>query len=118
VLVAQYLTSMEQCYNWRPDAGGDPDMVYIPPVEQRRTSYVFGTGVGFSENWAVVSMPDGAVATIDGSDVATTCAPVFTDGELGGVTYRAYHCVMVFGYYGAGSYQYPAGSEMHRIFFG
>ena len=26
--------------------------------------------------------------------------------------------VMVFGYYAVGSYQYPAGSEMRRIFFG
>jgi hypothetical protein len=136
VIVAQYLTARDQCYDWRPEAGGDPDMVYIPPVEQRRNTYIFATGEGFSENWAVVSMPEGASATIDGNDVATTCTRVYTDGELDGLTYRAYHCeildgrheviatgdqnvgVMVFGYYNAGSYQYPAGSEMRRIFFG
>jgi hypothetical protein len=136
VIVAQYLTARDQCYYWRTSAGGDPDMVYIPPVEQRRATYIFGTGVGFSETWAVVSMPDGASATIDGADVASTCTPVYTDGVLDGVTYRAYHCaisedrhevlstgdqpvgVMVFGYYNAGSYQYPAGSEFNRIFFG
>ena len=136
VIVAQYLTARDQCYYWRTSAGGDPDMVYIPPVEQRRATYIFGTGVGFSETWAVVSMPDGASATIDGNDVASTCTPVYTDGVYDGDTYRAYHCsieeerhevqstgdqpvgVMVFGYYNAGSYQYPAGSEFNRIFFG
>jgi hypothetical protein len=34
---------------------------------------------------------------------------VTSDGVVG---------VMVFGYYAVGSYQYPAGSEMRRIFFG
>ncbi len=134
VILAQYLTARDQCYDWRPSAGGDPDMVYIPPVEQRRTTYIFATGQGFSENWAVVSMPDGASATIDGNDVASLCTVVYVDGMLDGLTYRAYHCaivdgrhevtamgdqpvgVMVFGYYNAGSYQYPAGSDFRRIF--
>jgi hypothetical protein len=111
-------------------------MTYIPPVEQRRTNYIFATGVGFSENWAVVSMPEGAAATIDGVDVESSCGAPRTDGELGGVDYRAFYCpisdgrhevvsgdttpvgVMVFGYYNAGSYEYPAGSELRRIFFG
>ena len=135
VHVVQYIPARDQCYNWRPSAGGDADMVYIPPVEQRRNTYIFATGEGFSENWAVVSIPDGVSATIDGDDVAATCSPSYTDGDIGGVTYRAYHCligdgrhdvtsvggevgVMVFGYYAVGSYQYPAGSEMRRIFFG
>jgi len=136
VIVAQYIVSQEQVYQWRPEAGGDSDMVYIPPVEQRRGTYIFTTGEGFSENWAVVSMPEGASATIDGNDVATTCRPSYDDGRLDGVLYRAYHCeiadgrhevdatggepvgVMVFGYYSVGSYQYPAGSEYRRIFFG
>ena len=134
VIVAQYIVSQEQCYNWRGPAGGDADMVYVPPVEQRRNTYIFATGEGFSENWAVVSMPEGTTATIDGDDVEATCRPMYTDGDLEGVTYRAYHClivdgrhdvtstgvvgVMVFGYYAVGSYQYPAGSEMRRIFFG
>ena len=142
VHVVQFISSMEQCYDWRPEAGGDGDMMYVPPVEQRRTNYIFTTGVGFSENWAVVSMPEGAVATIDGRDVASTCSPSYTDGEIEGVTYRAYHCeiedgrhdvvsvpppgsdaalpigVFVYGYYAAGSYSYPAGSNLVRIFFG
>lgn len=136
VHVVQYLTARDQVYHLRPSAGGDPDMVYIPPVEQRRNTYIFTTGVGFSENWAVISMPEGASATIDGDDVAATCGTPLEDGLLDGVRYRAYYCqigegrhdvaatgdqpvgVMVFGYYNVGSYQYPAGSEMRRIFFG
>jgi len=82
-----------------------------------------------------MSMLEGTTATIDGDDVASTCGVTYDDGELAGIRYRAYHCpiadgrhdvtstptpvgVMVFGYYNAGSYQYPAGSEMRRIFFG
>lgn len=135
VHVVQFISSRDQCYDWRPEAGGDGDMMYVPPVEQRRNNYIFTTGVGFSENWAVVSMPEGAAATIDGADVATTCSPTYTDGELDGTTYRAYHCsiadgrheviadtlpvgVIVYGYYNAGSYVYPAGSNLVRIFFG
>lgn len=135
VHVVQFISSRDQCYDWRPGAGGDGDMMYVPPVEQRRTNYIFTTGVGFSENWAVVSMPEGASATIDGLDVATTCAPTYLDGEIEGTTYRAYHCVIVdgrheviadtlpvgvivYGYYNAGSYSYPAGSNLVRIFFG
>jgi hypothetical protein len=136
VIVAQFIVSQEQVYEPRATAGGDSDMVYIPPVEQRRGTYIFTTGEGFSENWAVVSMPEGASATIDGADVAGTCHPSYPDGTLDGVMYRAYHCqiadgrhdvtatgeqpvgVMVFGYYAVGSYQYPAGSEYNVIFFG
>jgi hypothetical protein len=136
VIVAQFIVSQEQVFHPRATAGGDSDMVYVPPVEQRRGTYIFTTGEGFSENWAVVSMPEGASATIDGADVATTCHPSYPDGRLDTVMYRAYHCeiadgrhevtatgddpvgVMVFGYYSVGSYQYPAGSEYRRIFFG
>ncbi|MBI5501094.1 MAG: IgGFc-binding protein [Deltaproteobacteria bacterium] len=135
VHVVQFIPARDQCYDWRPSAGGDADMVYIPPVEQRRNTYIFATGEGFSENWAVVSIPEGTTATIDGDDVASTCTRTYDDGVLDGLSYRAYHCpiadgrhdvtstptsvgVMVFGYYNAGSYQYPAGSEMRRIFFG
>ncbi|MDI7269352.1 MAG: IgGFc-binding protein [Myxococcota bacterium] len=136
VHVAQFLTAQAQVYHGRSTAGGDPEMILVPPVEQRRNAYVFTTGVGFSENWAVVSMPEGASATLDGADVASTCTAAYTDGELDGLTYRAYHCpiadgvhqvlatgvdpvgVIVYGYFEAGSYGYPAGSELRRIFFG
>ncbi|MDI7267747.1 MAG: IgGFc-binding protein [Myxococcota bacterium] len=107
----------------------------VPPVEQRRGTYIFTTGRGFAENWAVVSMPLGSAATIDGADVASTCGAPRTDGEMDGLTYVSYFCriadgrhevvgedgevgVIVYGYYNAGSYGYPAGSDLERIFFG
>lgn len=107
-------------------------MIPVPAVEQRRGYYLFTTGEGFSENWAVVSTPDGTSATIDGADVAATCDD-WTDGTLDAVTYRAYYCaiadgthvvdagdtpvgVTVWGYDDAGSYGYPAGSDLREIF--
>jgi hypothetical protein len=135
VHVVQFLTARDQVYEWRPSAGGDPDMMYVPPVEQRRTTYIFTTGERFSENWAVISMPEGASATLDGVDVAGSCRSPLTDGSLEGTTFRAYYCpisdgrheveadnpqvgVIVYGYYNAGSYAYPAGAELRRIFLG
>jgi hypothetical protein len=128
IQVVQYLTTHQRT----EDDIGDPEMIPVPAVEQRRGYYLFTTGEGFSENWAVVSMPDGTAATIDGADVADTCDD-WTDGTLGGVTYRAYYCaitedvhvvdagdapvgVTVYGYYEAGSYGYPAGSDLREIF--
>lgn len=133
VHVVQFLVVRDMTYNWR--VGGDSEMIYFPPVEQRRGTYIFTTGRGFAENWAVVSMPLGSAATIDGADVASTCGAPRTDGEMDGLTYVSYFCriadgrhevvgvdgevgVIVYGYYNAGSYGYPAGSDLERIFFG
>jgi len=128
VLVAQYLTGRDQVYGARPAATGDPDLAYVPAVEEWGTRYVFVAVEGYAETWASITMPDGAAATIDGDDVATSCAATYADGELDGEVYRAYHCplsgllhevtatgtapvpigVMVFGYGPTVSYQYPA----------
>jgi hypothetical protein len=78
-------------------------------------------------------MPEGTSATIDGADVASTCGTSYTDGELGSSTVVSYYCpiedghhivdagdqvvgVTVYGYYSAGSYGYPAGSDLREIF--
>lgn len=128
VQVIQVLTTQQQT----EDFIGDSTMVQFPAAEQRRSYYVFTTGEGFAENWAVVSMPEGTDATIDGADVASTCER-HEDGSLGSVTYHAYYCeiddghhvvdagerpvgVTVYGYYSAGSYGYPAGSDLREIF--
>jgi hypothetical protein len=130
VHVVQILTSMEQT----EEAIGDPSLIQFPAVEQRRSKYVFTTGEGFSENWAVVSMPEDAEATIDGTSVVTSC-DWDIDGELDGVTYRSYYCAIsagthivdgagepvgltVYGYFEAGSYGFAGGSDMREIFFG
>ncbi len=129
VQVVQLLVVREQTETY----SGDPTMVPFPAVEERRSFYVFTTGLNFSEHWAVVSMPDGTTASIDGDDVASTCTRKL-DGDLGGQTYYSYYCeidesvqhtvdageqpvgVTVYGYYGAGSYGYPAGSDLREIF--
>jgi hypothetical protein len=129
VQVVQILTTQQQT----EDFIGDASMIPFPAVEQRRPFYVFTTGEGFSENWAVVSMPEGVDALIDGADVASTCGSPHTDGTLDGLTYASYYCeiedgphvvdgvdepvgVTVYGYYSAGSYGYPAGSDLREIF--
>jgi len=128
VLVAQYLAGRGQVYRARAAASGDPDLVYVPPVEEWGTRYLFPTVDGYAETWAAITMADGASATIDGEDVATTCTAGFPAGELDGVAYRSYHCaliglvhealatgaspepfgVMVFGYGITVSYQFAA----------
>jgi hypothetical protein len=128
VLVAQYLTGRDQVYQARADASGDPDLVYVPPVEEWGTRYLFPTVEGYAETWAAITLADGASATVDGEDVATACTAGFPAGELDGVAYRSYHCaltglvhealatgaspepfgVMVFAYGITVSYQYAA----------
>jgi len=117
---------------------GDSSLLYVPAVDQRRGLYVFATGKNFSRNHAVISMEKGTKAMIDGNDVATTCAGPTEDGELDGTVYESYVCdieegvhevhsgdspenankpiaVMSYGYYSAGSYAYPAGSDLREI---
>jgi len=130
VHVVQVLASMDQT----EERIGDPSLIHFPAVEQRRSKYVFTTGEGFAENWAVVSMPEDATATIDGADVGASC-DWDLDGELMGITYRSYYCpisagthvvdgagepvgLTVYGYFEAGSYGFPGGSDLREIFFG
>jgi len=129
VHVVQFLVSQMQTEN----VIGDSSMVPFPSVEERRAYYVFTTGINFTQNYAVVSLPQGFDATIDGAQISSACGSPVTIGELDGYTYVAYTCeisegahvvdggrqpvgVIVYGYYRAGSYAYPAGSDMRKIF--
>jgi len=113
------------------DAGniGDNSLLYVPPVEQRRDNYVFTTGQGFTEHWAVVSTVAGTSADIDGTAIDSTwCSGPATDGDLNGDTYVTWTCpiteaahtftssanagLAIYGYYSAGSYAYPAGAGL------
>jgi hypothetical protein len=117
---------------------GDTALLYVPAVEQRRGVYVFTTGQGFSSNYAVISAPENTPMKIDDLDVETTCDGPLIDGELEGLTYESWTCeiadgahmvhsgdspdeadypigVLVYGYYYAGSYAYPAGSDLREI---
>lgn len=129
VHVVQFLTSQQQCTR----VIGDPSMIPFPAVEERRTYYVFNTGVGFEESYAVISIAQGFDATIDGQDISSVCDGPVATGELDGRVYLQYTCrisegvhtvdggsqpvgVIVYGYYTAGSYGYPAGSDLRKIF--
>jgi len=136
--VAQYLVEAGNT-----DANvGDAALLYVPAVEQRRGLYVFTTGQGFSENHAVISMPQGAdVHYTDGAATlevnGTNCLGPLANGTIGSITYVAFDCpiqdgvhmaysgdspeetegdigVFVYGYYYAGSYAYPAGSDLRH----
>ena len=108
---------------------GDSSMLVVPPVEQRRDSYIFTTGVGFASNHVVVSMVDGTAAELDGTDLAAYgCSGPATEGTLGADLYVAWECdiadgvhtldaaddvgIYVYGYYNAGSYAYPGGAGL------
>jgi hypothetical protein len=117
---------------------GDTALLYVPAVDQRRGVYVFTTGVNFSSNYAIVSMPENIPAKIDGLDVDAVCDGPLSDGEIESVPYESWTCeiedgahvvhsgntpdeadypigVLVYGYYYAGSYAYPAGSDLRAI---
>ncbi len=119
---------------------GDSSLLYVPAVDQRRGLFIFTTGKGFASNWAVISMPEGVGVTIDNTDVKTNsnCNGPRIDGDLEGTTYEEWTCkiqdgvhtvhsgstpektgepigVYVYGYYNAGSYAYPAGSDLREI---
>ncbi|MCP4679042.1 MAG: hypothetical protein GY854_26845 [Deltaproteobacteria bacterium] len=114
-------------------AMGDSALLYVPAVNQRRKHYIFTTGRGFATNHAVISMPEGSKAIIDDEDLKKSpmCRGPIVDGELDDVNYEAWTCdildgdhevysnapigVFVYGYYSAGSYAYPAGSDLRRI---
>jgi IgGFc binding protein len=119
---------------------GDSSLLYVPAVDQRRGLYVFTTAEGFGTNWAVISMSKGTQVMIDDTDVSAVadCNGPRVDGILEGVTYEEWTCriadgmhtvhsgpsaektttgigVFVYGYYEAGSYAYPAGSDLREI---
>lgn len=116
---------------------GDSSLLYVPALAQRRSFYIFTTGKNFAYNYAVISKAEGTLATLDGQDISTSddCRGPFIDGQIGGKTYEAWTClvedgshtihsgatlaeaeaplgVFVYGYYDAGSYSYPAGSDL------
>ena len=132
--VAQFLVVQSDCTPWI----GDSALLYVPAVDQRRGYYLFTTGKGFSSNHAIISMPVGTTTSIDGADVTAVCDGPRVDGQLDGIDYESWDCdisdgvhevysgsspeetsvpvgVYVYGYYSAGSYAYPAGSDLRQI---
>ncbi|MEM6954868.1 MAG: IgGFc-binding protein [Myxococcota bacterium] len=123
--VAQYLVSQGWVVSWKPGHGGDPSMIYIPPVEQFRDDYVLLVPETFSTNYVVITAPTGTNIQIDG-------APASCPSEaVGDASYDAFFCplsggshrvetdqpvgVLGYGYHSVGSYGYAAGANLERI---
>lgn len=135
VSLQQITVSQGWVGDWKPDHGGDPDMLLFPPYQQYRESYVFLTPSTFSADYVVISAPVGAQVLLDGRDVNAdefdpSCSYELA-GELEGVSYQAITCrvedgahtvdatmpvgIMVYGYYSVGSYGYVGGSDLEQI---
>lgn len=135
VSIQQIQVSQGWVADWRPDHGGDPSMLLFPPYQQYRESYVFLTPSTFSADYVVVSAPQGTEVLLDGRNInGDEFDPLCTyelAGELDGANYQAITCpvedgahvidaslpvgIMVYGYYGVGSYGYVGGSDLERI---
>jgi hypothetical protein len=137
VQIEQILVSQGFLPSWRAGHGGDPSMILFPPYEQYRSDYIFYAPDTFSANYIVLAMPVGTRVEIDGLDVngdefMAICAYEEV-GNIEGILYMAATCpvtggvhravsdlpvgLMVYGYYGVGSYGYAAGSNLERINF-
>jgi hypothetical protein len=134
--VAQFLVVGSDVGYAYEGANGDSALLYVPALEQRRPLYLFTTGENFAVNWAVISAPAETPLMLDEQEVNNSrCRGPLVDGELDGVTYWSWFCeiedgvhtvysgdspetadvdiaVYVYGYYSAGSYSYPAGSDL------
>ena len=127
VHVGQFLVSL----SWN----GDPSFLMFPAVEEWRGTYIFTTGRGFTVNYVSLALPVGADVSLDGDiDVhSSACTDAVPIGNIDGTEYEQIICpiadgvhivdsgeelvgVTVYGYYGAGSYAYSAGSDLHQIF--
>lgn len=133
VMVAQYAVA-QGFVDASSGAGGDPEFVVFPPVEQFRKDYIFLTPTTFTKDYVVIAAPTGSGATLDGTKIddefSTTCT-MTSIGKIGNDTYRALHCpvkdgqhrikadkpvgIMVYGYYSVGSYGYPGGADVKQI---
>jgi hypothetical protein len=114
--------------------GGDPEFVIFPPVEQYRKEYLFLTPPTFTHDYVVIGVPPGTTIKLDGKEVTgefKTLCQEYSIGKLKGKNYTSLHCpvkdgvhtieastpvgIMVYGYYGVGSYGYPGGADVKQI---
>ena len=76
VMVAQVVTSQGECGNGSP---GDPEMIYLSPVEQNIDKVIFNSTSNFniSQHWVNVVIKAAAVSSfqLDGASVSASFAP-------------------------------------------
>jgi hypothetical protein len=108
------------------DQEGDPSMSPMVATEQFRSRYVFLAPTDYTESYADVVVPTGAVVTLDGAPIPTATplnstwgiSRVALTGGAGGahlMTSTAAFGVQVIGYGAYTSYQYPAGLDLTEI---
>ncbi len=127
--VSQLLVSQSECGR----TIGDPALTGVVPVAQFRSDYLFLMPTSWSENYVVLTVPEGSEGSIlvDGAPLPASCssAPI---GPVGGTNYRAFRCpfaegphkaqgaqpfgLMAYGYGPAGSYALTAGANLRPIY--
>jgi hypothetical protein len=128
VAVAQILVSGEQIDG---PYTGDPSLTLFPAVDQFRRNYLFAVPTSWDANYIVISMPKGAVITIDGGPIPGSCAsrPM---GNVAGLDYESRTCplkagphamvgdkpfgITAYGYGRAGSYAFVGGANVTKIY--
>ena len=132
IMIAQY--AVAQGFVDKYKVGGDPEFVVFPPAEQYRKDYIFLTPTTFTKDYVIIAAPNGTPVKLDSVDVnkefSTVCER-FSIGTLGTQKYVSLRCpvkdgvhrieaenpvgIMVYGYYGVGSYGYPGGADVKQI---
>lgn len=131
-MIAQLLISQE--YVDGPSTG-DPALTVFPPVDQYRDEYRILTPSddgpwGWDSNFIVLSTEPDNVVTID--DVEPNNCVVTAAGNVQGKSYESRRCpvsagvhsikgetpfgVIAYGYGSAGSYAFPGGADVERIY--
>lgn len=128
IMLGQILVSQDLTQN----GIGDPTFIIFPAAEQHRKSYVFLVPTTFDNNYMVLTMPEDASVELDGQNIGglMTCETARI-GVVAGKSYVQKTCLVsegvhrvnsedpmgltVYGYYSAGSYGYPGGSDVKII---
>ncbi len=133
IMIGQFAVAQGFLDNYS-GAGGDPEFVVFPPVEQYRKDYIFLTPTTFTNDYVIIGAPSGALVELDGNKVSSEFGGIcktFTIGTIKTKTYKAIRCpvkdgvhrikssepvgIMVYGYYSVGSYGYPGGADVKQI---
>jgi gliding motility-associated-like protein len=127
VMVAQFISSANQCNNNLPNQGGDPEMIFLSPVEQNINRVVLNSTAKYQiqSHFINVMLPTADVAsfTIDNQHVSSQfktvpASPDFSYAQLSvssGVHYlqsqQGFNAI-AYGYGHAESYGYNAGTNV------
>lgn len=71
ILVAHIMASQDACGVRRGLPGGDPSLMFVPPLEQARDDYVFLTPDKYAFDFLTIAAPAGEVPLLDGVDLTT-----------------------------------------------